>query len=628
METLLNINIPSYLFLFMKHLSIILTSLAHSIIMLVPGVSFAMTPAAPPHVTYNFGGQKVAFTGDHVTISMGHHSYHVSWRVYMVTGAHLKQMHLTNISYRRIDTKYQNSAILRENNSYISLAEIFTFGTAMDASIALKNLMKANETYEIAFHMVSENHHSKFQLNGNYPMMDSLNENSMNPETGDAMIPSGDWSMTMGHVKVNWQDEMSIFHVGSVSTNPLSSSLILPFGPITLMGNETYSIDPVIRPSIIHICACSGGGGGSPPSGAAIGTYTDHAYPGQTIYVNSSISSPGSGGNTWYLEAYNYTSGIWETLESASPGSAISHEFEFTLPSFVSATSTDISALRVFVRNAYGSTTSNSVKFYSVSNYPVSLVKPTYYSVNGKEVGAVAASVGGPAAAEPESTDFGLSVNPMYIPDDTSKNYSVNWVNQSITYDSTSASANPALNWGTLSEDIFFYQNYSSTNSSYILDLAAPFASLLSIADPVAGALAGAALSAVIGYEALLNENTQNLHVLNGGNFVYLNYSAGYRPYDGYMCSRFGEDCYNYYYSLGTTYGPSYAPEFANSYTFPIAFTVVQISGNSNIQQSNPAIMELTYSVQMGITLNHIGLFSGPALQLPFYLAYYGTSSI
>ena len=167
------------------------------------------------------------------------------------------------------------------------------------------------------------------------------------------------------------------------------------------------------------------------------------------------------------------------------------------------------------------------------------------------------------------------------------------------------------------------YQNYSSTNSSYITCLAAPFASLLSIADPVAGALAGAALSAVIGYEALLNKQTQDLHVLDNNNFVYLNYSAGYRPYDGYMCSRFGEDCYNYYYSLGTNYGPWYAPEFANSYTFPIYFTDFSVSGSDNSLQTDPAIMEMTYSVQMGITLNHIGLFSGPAMNLPFYLAYY-----
>ncbi len=589
-------------------------------------------------MTYDYGGQQVTFTGDHVTIAMRDHTYHVSWTVYMVSNSGLREMHLKNISYSRIDTPYQNSAILTSNNSYIRIAEIFTFGNAMDASIAVKNLMKGNETYEIMFEMRSSNHHSMFYINGFDPASGSMTHETSFPGTGYAMIPSDDWSLTMGHVNVNWQNEMSIFHVGTVATDPDSSSVTLPFGPVTLMGNETYSVDPVIRPSIIHVCACGGGGGGggsggggsggggSPPSGVNIPTssYTDHAYPGQTIYVNSTLASAGSGGNTWYLEAYNYTSSIWETLETSGLGSAISHEFKFTLPYAATSTSMNLNELRVQVRNGYGSATSNSVKFYSVSHYPVSKVNPIYYSADGKAVGAVAATVGGTVTAQGQRDPFLLSVNPMYIPDDSSKNYSVNWVNQSITYDSTSANVNPTLYWGTsASQDVFFYQNYSSTNSSYITCLAAPFASLLSIADPVAGALAGAALSAVIGYEALLNKQTQDLHVLDNNNFVYLNYSAGYRPYDGYMCSRFGEDCYNYYYSLGTNYGPWYAPEFANSYTFPIYFTDFSVSGSDNSLQTDPAIMEMTYSVQMGITLNHIGLFSGPAMNLPFYLAYY-----
>jgi hypothetical protein len=130
-------------------------------------------------------------------------------------------------------------------------------------------------------------------------------------------------------------------------------------------------------------------------------------------------------------------------------------------------------------------------------------------------------------------------------------------------------------------------------------------------------------LAAVIGYETVLNIKTQELHINPSNTSAYLNYSAGYRPYDAYMCDRFGEDCYNYYYSLGKSYGPSYAPEFANSYTFPIYFSNFAVEGSDNAQQTDPAIMKLTYSVQMGITLNHVGLFSGPTMNLPFYLAYY-----
>ena len=126
----------------MKQLSIVLASVFLALIMLVPGVSFAMTPNAPPHITYKFGDQKVTFTGEHVIIKLGDHTYHVSWTIYKVNNSNLEKMHLSNISYRRIDSANQNSAILEANNSNIGVAEIFSFGTAMDASIAVKNLMK------------------------------------------------------------------------------------------------------------------------------------------------------------------------------------------------------------------------------------------------------------------------------------------------------------------------------------------------------------------------------------------------------------------------------------------------------------------------------------------------------
>ena len=231
----------------------------------------------------------MAFSSDHAVITMGDHSYHVSWTVYMINNAHLKKMHLTNISYGRIDSKYQNSAILRENNSYISLAEIFSFGTAMDASIAVKNLMKVNETYEIMFHLKSGNHHSTFSMNGFDSETGSLTHGSALPGTGYAMIPSGDWSINMGDVNVNWQNEMSIFHVGTVATDPVSSSVNLPFGPFTIESNEIYTVDPELRPERLP-----GGGGTSayaPNSGSfnvyssngnTVGSYTLTSYMGTT----------------------------------------------------------------------------------------------------------------------------------------------------------------------------------------------------------------------------------------------------------------------------------------------------------------------------------------------------------
>ena len=281
-------------------------------------------------MTYDYGGQQVTFTGDHVTIAMGDHTYHVSWTVYMVSNSGLREMHLKNISYSRIDTPYQNSAILTANNSYIRIAEIFTFGTAMDASIAVKNLMKGNETYEIMFEMRSSNHHSMFYINGFDPASGSMTHETSFPGTGYAMIPSDDWSLTMGHVNVNWQNEMSIFHVGTVATDPDSSSVTLPFGPVTLMGNETYSVDPVIRPSIIHVCACGGGGGGGGISPPTIGSFSTSYYPAtfengtEPITFEYDVFSLGSYSYVkvgFFMESMSYSYHIIGSTELSSTGS-------------------------------------------------------------------------------------------------------------------------------------------------------------------------------------------------------------------------------------------------------------------------------------------------------------------
>ena len=210
-------------------------------------------------MTYDFGGQKVAFTGDHVTISTGDHSYHVSWRVYMVTGTHLKKMHLTNISYRRIHTPYQNSAILTENNSYISLAEIFTFGTAMDASIAVKNLMKGNEAFVPTF-SITTSKHTHVQMGGNVGSEKlNLTTNTYSP-ISSAVIPSTDWYVYESNLTISWKQEFSIFHEGIIQSSSSGNKISLPFGPITLSANQTYSVYPEIKP--MRIAPPGGGGGG------------------------------------------------------------------------------------------------------------------------------------------------------------------------------------------------------------------------------------------------------------------------------------------------------------------------------------------------------------------------------
>ncbi len=267
-------------------------------------------------MTYDFGDQKVTFTSDSAAISLENHQYHVSWTVYMVNNSGLKKMSLSNVSYSFINSAAQHSAVLKANNSFIKIAEIFSFGTAIDASIAVKNLMKTNETYEIMFDMKSAKHHSIASMNGFDPHVNSIIHGSALSKTGFAMIPSADWSLSMGHVNVNWRNEMSIFHSGYIATSQDSSFVALPFGPVTLMENETYSIDPVIRPEV-HSCPTCGGGNGG-------GGGSDSSFPaGMSSYIYDA-----NGNQIGLISQSVDTQSEWETgvLFGPSIGASFSPE--------------------------------------------------------------------------------------------------------------------------------------------------------------------------------------------------------------------------------------------------------------------------------------------------------------
>ncbi|MHB8358712.1 MAG: hypothetical protein ACYDCP_04330 [Thermoplasmataceae archaeon] len=572
----------------------------------------------------------MAFSSDHAVITMGDHSYHVSWTVYMINNTHLKKMHLTNISYERIDSKYQNSAILRENNSYISLAEIFSFGTAMDASIAVKNLMKVNETYEIMFHLKSGNHHSTFSMNGNDPQTGSITSGSALPGTGYAMIPSGDWSINMGHVNVNWQNEMSIFHVGSVATDTVSSSVNLPFGPVTLMGNETYSIDPVIKPEIIVHCACSGGGGGggsggggNPPGLSTIdGLSTNMVLPGKSITVSANVNNVGSGGVVLYLQAYNESSSTWHIITSVYVGSSTSPANLIWIDNGVGGSKYDWSQVRVYASNNYGSGSVSSTKtIYSYYNSPLSSIK--VYSSNGSSVGTIVNSVYMHARGVAYGNDMDTGLATVFVP--SNSEYTVHSVNQSVVLvgggGSLTSSPNfqkdPNIPIGS------YFQNYTNNkpaSPSTMLDV-------LSLALGVAAALPGldglAALSVIIGTLGLIpgtGNSITRTQTKDGvtGSFFY-DTSASVTPPNPPLCGRIGAPyCSNQYATLGVYYGGFFGIDqsFKASYIFvvhvPFEYNTNQVTpGGSYSSPGYIGILKYTSAVDISRGPYHNYLYGG-----------------
>ncbi|MHB1650357.1 MAG: hypothetical protein ACYCSA_10155 [Thermoplasmataceae archaeon] len=198
----------------------------------------------------------------------------------MINNAHLKKMHLTNISYERIDSKYQNSAILKGNNPSVKVAEIFSFGTAMHVDIAMKNLMKVNETF-VAIFSITTSKHNHVQMGSNIgPEKLNLTSNSYNP-ISYAVISSSNWYLEQPNLTISWKQEFSIFHDGIIQSSPSGNKISLPFGPISLSTNETYSIDPTISPMIV---IAPGGGGGGSDSSFPVGT-SSYIYDSNGIKI-------------------------------------------------------------------------------------------------------------------------------------------------------------------------------------------------------------------------------------------------------------------------------------------------------------------------------------------------------
>ncbi|MGP6207902.1 hypothetical protein ACNF42_07755 [Cuniculiplasma sp. SKW3] len=64
-----------------------------------------------------------------------------------------------------------------------------------------------------------------------------------------------------GNLTVSWYGEQSIYHGGIISSTNDGNSISVPFGPISLQPNSSYSIDPTISPSPMRIIGTPPGGG-------------------------------------------------------------------------------------------------------------------------------------------------------------------------------------------------------------------------------------------------------------------------------------------------------------------------------------------------------------------------------
>ncbi len=235
-------------------------SFPFAIFMLFSGTALA-APANQSH-EYTYGNDVVLITGNQVYVGFGNQLYPVTWVVDNVNGSPVTKESVSHLKLIRIDNTRQNSVVLIQNNSYVKLTEIFSFlNDEIDSSLAITNINHSSGTYAVVFSMDFSNIPT-YELGGYSP---ATVHSYLSSFTGsnDYLIPSSDYSMGTQGVHVSWQNELSLFKNGILSVSSSNGRLILPFGPLCLVHNQTYSVDPTITPQSIAPCPSCGGGGGT-----------------------------------------------------------------------------------------------------------------------------------------------------------------------------------------------------------------------------------------------------------------------------------------------------------------------------------------------------------------------------
>ena len=212
--------------------------------------------ASTPVESYSYYNEMVRFVGSDTFIGFDGNLFPVSWNVFEVKSfalstnnanrsAPLIEETFSHYTTKRIESVWQNSAVMIKWNHYVKIAEIFSFtNSGIDASIVVKNLNVTN-TYISTFSL-GMGINSTMAVNG-------FNPSCQNISSGTGIIPSNDWNVSVGNISVNWQSEDSIFHSGIVSESQSGDQIILPFETGIINHNQSYTIDPMIyyRPSPI-----------------------------------------------------------------------------------------------------------------------------------------------------------------------------------------------------------------------------------------------------------------------------------------------------------------------------------------------------------------------------------------
>ncbi len=270
------------------------------------------------------GNIHLSLIGKTVYINSFNHLSPLKINVYSINNGKITNLNfnITNIAVKK------NSFDIFENNSEMKMSIILSL---KNNKIYMYNIFKNNMNKNISFIDVMSIKTMKSQ----YSISNNNNIKTMNNNTA---IPSTYYNINTNNLNINWLPDASIFHYGLVYRNNYNN-IELPFGPINLHKNYTYSMHPII----IYNSNASNGiqsdiipGGGGPvfeyaptnmtcyvynSNGKEIGTYTLTSYDG-TKQPDTTVYKPANPIDLNFATGASYPNadGVWKIKQTLSYG--------------------------------------------------------------------------------------------------------------------------------------------------------------------------------------------------------------------------------------------------------------------------------------------------------------------
>ena len=211
----------------------------------------------PDGKAFYSGNAGVIFSGNDPYIDLDGRFYPTMWNIFSVNkDLSIEKQNITEI--RMIKNKYQHSAVETLANKNIKTSYIFSFhGNMVSSNIVLKNLKSANQSFIVCYEMLLPDRNI-MEIAGNHIIDKNFNTagtNVMNiRRTNDPLL--------FNNVVVNPMNSMP---VSTVIINYHGYAVLNMKYAVELTSNETYTIDPEIKPMY--------SAGGCDPGGSDLAEY-------------------------------------------------------------------------------------------------------------------------------------------------------------------------------------------------------------------------------------------------------------------------------------------------------------------------------------------------------------------